>query len=425
VTTVDPFDFSNLRALQDPGGNPGQFFGYSGDAFKALYGQTENDDDMWMRLMCGAHVPKDAANKPMYGGVDGGIANESTADYAKRILGEKGAQYFFDNNRFRADFDSDVDAIGYMEYIVVDWFGAGATKYPVPGFSALMNGMKAAIESKGGRIYLSEPVSSVSSRPDGSFTLVTSARTVSAKQVILAIPQGALGKLTGDVIESITSQKEYASVTSAKSMQVTHQWDKAWWKGDLRYPDANKVVGGDLPQDEPPILRADTTIMPNGYCINSIEMPYTDHHDALKVTRTVYSDHRGCVDKNLELYGNGGPAGEQALNDELKKSLRILFPAIFDGSANEPQIQKTDVNVHDEAWFFLKKGATANGVTNKSVFEWSSNPVPGKKVYLVSDAWYPLGSGWQNAAYISSIRVLDDHFGFVMPSHELESVACP
>jgi hypothetical protein len=73
----------------------------------------------------------------------------------------------------------------------------------------------------------------------------------------------------------------------------------------------------------------------------------------------------------------------------------------------------------------LKKGATANGVTNKSVFDWSSNPVAGKKVYLVSDAWYPLGSGWSNAAYISSIRVLRDHFGFTMPSHELEPVACP
>jgi hypothetical protein len=36
---------------------------------------------------------------------------------------------------------------------------------------------------------------------------------------------------------------------------------------------------------------------------------------------------------------------------------------------------------------------TANGVTNKSVFDWSVNPVTGKKIYLVGDAWYPLGSG--------------------------------
>jgi hypothetical protein len=90
-------------------------------------------------------------------------------------------------------------------------------------------------------------------------------------------------------------------------------------------------------------------------------------------------------------------------------ALRILFPAVFDGSANEPKIKKTDVNVHDEAWFYLKKGATSNGVTNKSVFDWSSSPVANKKVYLVSDAWYPLGSGWSNAAYISSICVLKDH----------------
>jgi hypothetical protein len=119
----------------------------------------------------------------------------------------------------------------------------------------------------------------------------------------------------------------------------------------------------------------------------------------------VYSDDRACVDKNLTLYGDGGVTGDQALNAEILKSLRVLFPAVFDGTANEPQITKTDVNVHEEAWFYLKTGATANGVTNKSLFDWSVTPVAGKNIYLVGDTWYPLGSGWSNAAYISSIRV--------------------
>lgn len=425
VTSVAPVSFSNLRALQDPGGDAGQVFGYSGDAFKALYGQTENDDEMWARLLCGAQVPKDGSNKPNYTTVAGGIANKSSLEYVKDVLGTKGAQYFFDNNRFRADFVDEVDAIGYLEYAMIDYYGAGATKYPIPGHSAVLNKMRAAVEAKGGRIFLSEPVSSVANKADGSFTLSTKTRTVNAKQVVLAVPQVALTKITGDVISSITTQKPFTSVTSAKSMQVTHQWDRAWWKSSLRYPNASNVVGGDLPDGAPPILRADTTIMPNGYCINSIEMPFTDHHDALKVTRTVYSDNRACVDKNLSLYGAGGTAGETALNAELTRSLRLLFPSVFDGTANEPKIVKTDVNVHDEAWFYLKKGASSAGLSNKSVFDWSSNPVSGKKVYLVGDAWYPLGSGWANAAYISSIRVLNDHFGFKLPSRELQPVACP
>ena len=83
------------------------------------------------------------------------------------------------------------------------------------------------------------------------------------------------------------------------------------------------------------------------------------------------------------------------------------------------------MNVHDEAWFYLKTGATAAGVTNKSVFDWSVNPVSGKQIYLVGDAWYPLGSGWSNAAYISSIRVLNEHFGLSLASHELQPVSCP
>jgi hypothetical protein len=425
VTTVAPYDFSNLRGLQDPGGNAGQYFGYSGDAFKSLYGQTLNDDDMWVELLCGAQVPKDASGHPNYAAVTGGIGSKSTVDYANDVLGAQGAKFFFDQNRFRADFTADVDAVGYMEYAAIDWYGSGSTVYPIPGHSALIAKMEEAIKSKGGQIFLSDPVSMTARARDG-FTIEAMAHTFHAKQVVVAVPPGALGKIGGDVVASITAAKEFNSVTSAKSMQVTHQWDKNWWKGDLRYPDLSKVVGGDLPQGAPPILRADTTIkQADGSCINSIEFPPTAHHDGLMVTRSVYSDDRTCVDHNLTVYGDGGSAGTQALNDDILKSLRALFPAIFDGSAGEPKIVKTDVNVHDEAWFYLKKGATAAGVTNKSVFDWSVNPVSGKKVYLVGDAWYPLGSGWSNAAYVSSIRVLNEHFGLSLASNELQPVSCP
>ncbi len=425
VTSAEPVAFSNLRALQDPAGMMGQFFGYSGDAFKSLYGQTINDDEMWVKLMCGDQVPKDAMKRPNYQMI-AGLGPKSSMAYATDVLGVMGAQFFFDNNRFRADWTDDVDAVGYMEYAVIDWYGAGGIRYPIPGHSVLMNKMREAFEAKGGKLFLGEAVTAIASSADGGYDVTTAGHAVKAKQVILATEHGALKNITGDVVSMITSAKEYQNVTSAKSMQVTHQWDKAWWKGDLRYPDASRVVGGPLAMDAPPILRADTTIKPDGTCINAIEMPYTPHHDALKVTRTAYSDNRACVDKNLMVYGQGGAAGETALNDELKKSLRILFPAVFDGSANEPKITKTDVNVHGEAWYYLKKGAFAAGVTNKSLFDWSVQPVAAKKVYLVGDAWYPLGSGWSHAAYVSSLRVLKERFGMSsLETHELPAVSCP
>ena len=352
------------------------------------------------------------------------MASKSTVDYANDVLGDMGAKYFFDQNRFRADFTKDVDAVGYMQYAVIDWYGAGATRYPIPGHSGLMNKMREAFEAKGGKIFLSEGVVSIDSAADGTFTVKTAAHDVKAAQVVVATEHGALKKIAGDVLTTVTGAKEYANITAAKSMQVTHKWNKAWWKQDLRYPDGSKVLGDPLAADAAPILRADTTIMPGGSCINSIEMPYTDHHDALMVTRTAYTDRAACVEKNQELYGAGGAAGEAKLNEQLLASLRILFPAVFDSSSNEPQIVKTDVNVHPEAWYYLKTGATAAGVTHKSLFDWSAQPVSGKKLYLVGDAWYPLGSGWSNAAYVSSIRVLNMHFGMKLDPHELAPVTC-
>jgi phytoene dehydrogenase-like protein len=170
----------------------------------------------------GAKVPKDANKIPNYAGIDGGIGSESTIDYVRDVLGTRGAQYFFDLNRFRADFADDVDAIGYLEYGMIDYFGSSPMKYPIPGHSAVMEKMRTAIEAKGGRIFLSEPVQSVANASDGSFNMQTSKRAVKAKQVVLAVPHGAYNSLSGDVVSTIKAAKEFSSVTSAKSMQVTH-----------------------------------------------------------------------------------------------------------------------------------------------------------------------------------------------------------
>jgi phytoene dehydrogenase-like protein len=423
VVTVEPFAFSNLRALQDPGGNAGQFFGYNGDAFKAFYDQTSNDDDMWAELICGAQVTKDAEGHPDYASI-AGIGTLNSYEYAEQVLGEMGARYLVDNSRFRADFSENVDAAGYMEFSATDYFGAGAVRYAVPGLSAIIDGMRKAIESAGGRIFLQDMVTSIAAVGDGTYRLETSQHSVTARQIVIATEHGALQRIGGDITASITARPEYQSVQSAKSLTVTHRWDRPWWRSDLRYPNPTSVVGEPLASDAPPILRADTTIMPDGYCLNSIEMPYTEHQDGLQVTRTVYSDQRVCLEKYVELYGDGGAAAEAQLNAEILRTLRILFPAVFDGSPTEPQATQTHVTQHGEAWYYLKKNALAKGVTNQSLFDWSVEPLAGEKVYLVGDAWHPLGSGWSNAAYLSSIRVLNAHFGMGLETHDLEPIVC-
>src|SRR5262245_18301947 len=118
------------------------------------------------------------------------------------VLGAQGAQYFIDNNRFSADFVADVDAVGYMEYGAIDWYGSGDVRYSIPGHSAMIGKMEAAIKAKGGQIFLSDPVSKIESASDG-FTIEAMAHTFHAKQVVVAIPPGALGKLGGDVVASI------------------------------------------------------------------------------------------------------------------------------------------------------------------------------------------------------------------------------
>jgi hypothetical protein len=430
--------FSNLRALENPNGHPGIYFGYSGSDFMSLYNQTINDDDMWSKMLCNSQVPRDKDNHPLYQQVNG-IENLSSFGYVKNLFGNLSATYLYDNYRFRGDFDEPIDAAAYMEYTAAD-FAGGSVYYADPGFSFIINKMKDAIVAKGGKIFLEEPVGSISKNKgtQGGYTLVTNKDTVNAKYVIIATEHGAIAKMKGDIPANILRAKldgtianksvpneklPYYNVQSTRALTVTNKWDKQWWKDDLRYPDVTKLAGKQLPGGKS-ILRADTTINLKSSipCLNSIELPYTTHQDNLNVTRSVYVDNRVCVQAWADLYKT---QGEQGVNAEVIKKLREMFPKIFDGSVNEPKITQTHVTEHVEAWYFIKEGALKNGYTNKNVFDWSANPLQGEKVYLVGDEWNNLASGWSNAAYTSSIKVLNAHFGMNLPTFDLPKYTCP
>lgn len=64
---------------------------------------------------------------------DAASAPETTSLRGREFRVRDRARYFFDQNRFRADWTSDVDAVGYVAYAAIDWYGAGATRYPIPG----------------------------------------------------------------------------------------------------------------------------------------------------------------------------------------------------------------------------------------------------------------------------------------------------
>lgn len=470
---------SRLSGVENQEFNPAfrrkRYFTYNnGDIaqyFKPLYNSPISDDLIWTAMLCGPQVPTDDQHVPQYDRMAiPDLGRMSTLDYLEWVTenvispehGVEVAQYLLDVYRFRADFDSPIDAVSYLQYTAKDYTG-GAIIYPIPSFQPYFDIMQAQIERNGGRIYLNEKVHAVNSARAGHHYLITTSKhTVSADTVIIATHHSALqkhdpndphGGMSGDVIREIVRQLEYRAVQESVAVTVTHQFgdgktpSSGWWHGDIDYPDGPELLGPQLTMMDSPLRRSSNNFMIRGerlpgchhpgcdfsrtlFFNNTNELPLTDYHDFINISRSVYNDKRDAVDNWAALWNAGealapGGGGDAAVNRQVLKSLRLMYPRVFTGKPREePKILATRVTVHKPAWYNLKVGAAAHHVSNESLFQWSLNPLPGQRVYLVGDSWRTDVSGWSDAAYKGSIYVLNRYFGAKIDPHEQKIIGC-
>jgi len=259
--------------------------------------------------------------------------------------------------------------------------------------------------------------------------------------------------MTGDVVSRIVSQAPYRYVQQTNAVTVTHQFgdgqtsNSGWWRGDITYPDGANLLGPQLSPTANPIRRSTNNILIPGdklpgcaspscdftkklFFNNTNELPLTDYHDFINISRSIYNDSTAGADNWIALYNagealspNGG--GNAAVNNQVLKSLRVMYPNVFNGNpTTEPKILATRFTVHKPAWYNLKQGALGSGITNDSLFAWSLDPLPGERVYLVGDSWRTDTSGWSNAAYKGSVYVLNRVFGAKIDPKEESTIKC-
>lgn len=244
------------------------------------------------------------------------------------------------------------------------------------------------------------------------------------------------GGITGTLTSTIASRLEYEYVGQTNAVTVTHQFgdgktpNSGWWRQDITYPSGTNLLGPQLSASDNPLRRSTNNFLIPGdgafsgklFFNNTNELPLTDYHDFINVSRSVYNDKRDAVENWLALYTAGGNA---AVNNQILKSFRLLYPKVFTGDPRkEPKILATRFTVHKPAWYNLKQGALAQGLTTDNLFEWSLNPIPGERVYLVGDSWRTDLSGWSDGAYKGSIYVLNKYFGAKIDPKEEATIKC-
>jgi len=321
--------------------------------------------------------------------------------YVLAVVGKEGYNFLHDTYRFRADYEYDLSAKAYLEYLdeenntgAICPSGGCQTLYPVGGMSAFVRALEQKSRAFGVQIFTSEPVLAIDHGKTG-YLLKTSRRAIHAKKVIIAVPPVALSKISGTILQAITAQPQFKALVGVRVTTIAQWYDEPWWQGIVT-------------KDGVPVWRAWT----NDHCINSIEIPQEEYAKKQNVIRTVYNDKLVCVEKWAAL-AKGPPAAMEA---EINKGLTQLFHA---NNLTKPvKIGKPTKTVYWEwpdAWYFIRGGTK---LSNRDIFDWAVEPLPGEDIGLVSEGYNPQRSAWTDGAYKSSINYLNKKFAMKLAGLE-------
>jgi hypothetical protein len=306
--------------------------------------------------------------------------------YVRAAVGPEAYHFLTEVFRFRADFQENLDARGYLDYLDEEWDVCCTPYYPVGGMSQFIKRMGDRARQAGATIRLSEPVIDVSPGTKPYRYLIRTPRsTVRAKRLVIGIDAQAFANVTGAVAEAIKSSGQFQDLLGVKVVTVAQRWPSAWWSG--------LTAGGQ------PLRRAWTT----EHALNALEIPIQPYVADQLITRTVYDDDSRTVD----FWETTAQRGIQHVEAEIMRGLRYLFPG-----TTIPNPLNTHVQVWPAGWYWLRGGSN---YTNAGIADWAVEPLAGEPVSLVGEAYNPQRSGWSDGAYKSSIRALNGQFGFNLP----------
>jgi len=146
-------------------------------------------------------------------------------------LTPEGAKLMQDAYGFKGDYMEAINPESYKKYLDQTLLLEQAKTddvRPTNGMSAIIGKLHLKILGFGGKIYLQEAVTSVSKKGN-KFVLMTTNHTVEANKTVLTTSPMALKKITGDVIQNITSNAIFKSIVSVPAFRGAAVYRTAWW----------------------------------------------------------------------------------------------------------------------------------------------------------------------------------------------------
>ncbi|XP_015755689.1 PREDICTED: uncharacterized protein LOC107335208 isoform X5 [Acropora digitifera] len=306
-------------------------------------------------------------------------ANFYTAgSFLSSYLSPEGAKYFETLYGFKGSYMQKINPESYKKYLkdtVADEGQMVEDMRPKRGLSEGIERLNHSVQNLGGKVYLSEMVTSVS-KDGGKFVVQTIKQKVKANKTIITTGPTALQKMTGDVIRSITDHEIFQSVVGVPAFFGAAVYSSAWWEDMkvLQMKDSYQAL---------PMFNSSSNCL-------GITMPYRGRGpNGVAVLQTI-GNSAGCSDD----WGNILKVSKDAVDQELERALEYKFQR----KIPLKPLKTVYKYWKDGFWYFQKAGAN---FSLSQIRNWAKRPLPGFDVFLADKAYYNFG-GWLEDTILSA-----------------------
>ncbi len=315
--------------------------------------------------------------------------------YIEDIAGKDAKSFLHAVGRFHGDFDYDISASNYLDYLQAELNTSGTNHYPIGGMSQFVKQMELQIRKRGARIYLSEPVlefHSINSKE--GYRVESKNYTSKISRLVFATPPSGFDIIKGELASLIQASPEYQSLLAIPVVVINQQWTEPWWE---KIPPAKNVKGSNAK-----IWRA----WSNQQCVNHTEIPQESYAKSAHAIRAVYTDDKKCVDYWQNVMKTQGIT---AVENLVIQGLQSLFNHKAGVSKLQiPKAIKTTYHFWPAGWYYVRAGAK---FSNSDIAQWSQEPLKGKKnLMFVGEAYWPNRPGWSEGAYLSANALVQTNF---------------
>lgn len=309
--------------------------------------------------------------------------------YILSTFGDEGLAFIRESVRYNSPFTS-VSVHGIMDFFNNELRGKGLDPdrfYPRGGMSQYIEKMLAHSNRSKVKIFSGEPVVTIDFEQtvdSGTFLIGTPEKKFRAKSVLCAIDPLNLRTVKGNIADILNSAPELKVILPKKLAIVTAWWNERWWEKSLMYRNLSRIVSHEN-------------------CFNTMDIPAFPYGRDQNVTRAVYDDG-ACLDL-WDMLINGG--NKSLLAKTVTSSLRNVLSDV-----EIPEPKAIHGFMHNNAWHFQVANST---ISNRRIFEWSQNPIPGKNFTLIGEGYYLDFTAWCDGALKSAMWALTSHYNFTYP----------